>query len=249
VEYTALLDAQHHTPTETHRQWNHSIIIKKMTSSAIFPKLSIIIPVLNESKTLRTCLEKLPISNNIEVIICDGGSHDDTVEIAQAFPLKIVHSPKGRANQMNAGANTAKGDILLFLHADTTLPDSGCETVIESIESGFSMGCFERQFTGNSWILKKTSKWAAWRVRKTFWAYGDQAMFIRRDLFEKIGGFKILPRFEDLDLAIRAKKHGTWTVLPGPVISDARRFKGGKLQRIAGDFLLTVRWLTGIVKR
>ncbi|BDS05631.1 glycosyl transferase [Oceaniferula spumae] len=224
-----------------------------MPSPSTFPKLSIIIPVLNEGVVLRSCLEKLPLtadpSSEIEVIISDGGSQDDTVEIARDFPVTIIYSPAGRAEQMNAGANAARGKTLLFLHADTILPASGCESVIASIESGFSMGCFDRKFSGTSSILKKTSVWAGWRVRKAFWAYGDQAMFIRHDVFVHVGGFKPLPRFEDLDLAIRAKRHGTWTVLPGPVISDGRRFKNGTLRRVIGDFLLTVGWLTGIVRK
>lgn len=210
-------------------------------------------PVLNESEGLRQCLENLPIKSQakheIEVIICDGGSHDRTLEIARKFPVKIIHAAAGRANQMNAGAAAASGEIFLFLHADTTLPERGCDAVIKAIESEFSMGCFERKFTNSSRTLRKTSAWAGWRARKTYWVYGDQAMFMRRDVFEQISGFKPLARFEDLDLALRAKRHGRWTVLPGTAVSDARRFENGPLRRIIGDFLLTVGWLTGIIRK
>lgn len=217
------------------------------------PKLSVIIPVLNDSAGLRACLTQLTAEHvtgpEIEIILCDGGSHDDTLEVAQNFPLTIVHSPPGRARQMNAGARVARGQTLLFLHADTLLPDDGCRAVIDRIESGFSMGCFDRKFSGDHPLLKITSAWAGWRVRKTFWAYGDQAIFIRRDIFQALGGYQRLPRFEDLDLAIRAKAHGRWTVIDSPVISDARRFRHGTLRRVLGDFLLTIAWLSGIIKK
>lgn len=217
------------------------------------PKLSVVIPTLDEAAALPGCLRSLqtnaPEAPETEIIVSDGGSLDSTLRTARNHPAKIVHAPAGRASQMNAGARVASGDTLLFLHADTTLPAGACRSVVNSTEAGFSMGCFERRFSGAGEILKRTSAWAGWRARKTFWVYGDQAMFIRRGLFERLGGFRPLPRFEDLDLAMRAAKHGAWTVLPGPVTSDSRRFRNGTLRRIAADFLLTVGWVTNIVSK
>ena len=215
------------------------------------PSLSIIIPVLNESENLRTCLSALTSASAAidrpEIILCDGGSTDDTMKIAGESPFQLISSPPGRAIQMNAAARCATGDILLFLHADTLLPANANDSIITAITEGASMGCFERRFDSASKLLAMSSSLATWRVRRTFLAYGDQAIFIRRDIFEQLGGYRQLKRFEDLDLARRAKRHGKWAVLPGPILTDARRFGSHPLPRIIRDAFLTLAWLMGII--
>ncbi|MCP5536570.1 MAG: TIGR04283 family arsenosugar biosynthesis glycosyltransferase [Akkermansiaceae bacterium] len=211
------------------------------------PVISIIIPALNESENLHTCLSSLPYQDMVEVILSDGGSIDDTLAIAQQFPIVILHADRGRARQMNAAARCARGDVLLFLHADTILPPNAYHELIRSIQDGCLMGCFERKFDTSSRLLAVTSRWAGWRARKLFWAYGDQAIFINHALFRRLGGYRDLRRFEDLDLAIRAKPHGRWTVLPEPVVTDARRFGKHPLPRLASDFFLTLAWRAGLI--
>ena len=149
---------------------------------------------------------------------------------------------------MNIGAKSASGEILLFLHADTQLPPSTASSLRQAIQAGYSMGCFERVFDTKHPLPRHTSRWAGWRARKFFITYGDQAMFIRRDLFEQLNGYRDLKRFEDVDLGLRAKKHGRWTVLDDPITTDARRFGKTPLIRIIKDAGLTIAWLTGIIK-
>lgn len=224
-------------------------------SSADQPTLSIIIPTLNESENLPACLAAIPFQkhpNQVEIILCDGGSHDNTLEIARNFPVTVIATSAGRAHQMNTGAHQARGEILLFLHADSILPENACDDIIHTHNRGFAMGCFDRVFDSNSRLLALTSRLAYWRVRKLFLAYGDQGIFVRRTVFDLLGGYRDLRRFEDLDLAVRAQKHGPWTVISGPLVTNARRF--GKhpmtrIRRVFHDAVLTLGWLTGIIKQ
>lgn len=214
-------------------------------------EVSIIIPTLNEAENLPGCLKSIHACsswNTTEVIICDGGSSDETTYIAAQFSATIIHSPQGRARQMNAGARCAKGNTLLFLHADTQLPPNALYDISKATENGIITGCFDRQFSHPGKLLTLTSRLAGWRARKTFYAYGDQALFIRRDIFTQLEGYRNLARFEDLDLAIRAKALGRWTVLPGPIISSSRRFGRFPLFRVIHDTWLTFLWLTGIIR-
>lgn len=212
------------------------------------PDISIIIPVLNESANLQQCLTSIPHDPRVEVIISDGGSTDESTEIANRYGAKVIHSQRGRASQMNAGARNASGDVLLFLHADTRLPSVAAKSIRTAVESGFAMGCFERAFDSDHSLLRHTSRWAGWRAKHFFLVYGDQAIFIQRHLFESLKGYRELDRFEDVDLALRAKKRGCWTVLPGPIITDARRFDKSPVRRVMMDAWLTLAWLLGIIR-
>lgn len=210
------------------------------------PEISIVIPVLEESGNLERCLGAIPADPLVEVIVSDGGSADGSVDIARRSDAAIIHSETGRARQMNAGARVASGQVLLFLHADTRLPVNAADAIRQALRDGFSMGCFERVFDTAHPLLLHTSRWAGWRAKKFFIVYGDQAVFIRRDLFEHLGGYRGLGRFEDVDLALRAKQHGRWAVLPDPVVTDARRFGSSPVRRILKDAWLTAAWLAGI---
>lgn len=206
--------------------------------------ISVIIPTLNEEDTIQRCLQFLHPENTTEVIICDGGSTDHTCALIEKHQnIQLVTSPPGRAIQMNHAASLASGDILLFLHADTMLPPDGLKKIRQSIQAGYSMGCFERKFEPSNWLLNLTSRLAGWRARKFFLAYGDQAIFIRRDLFQQLGGYRNLTQFEDIDLTRRARHQKSWTVLPDPIVSDARRFQPSPLIRIIKDAILTAFWL------
>lgn len=212
------------------------------------PVISVVIPVLNETGNLERCLTRLPAGPAIEVIVSDGGSTDDSAGVALGLGAQVVPSEQGRAKQMNAGADVATGEVLIFLHADTQLTENAATLVRQALSEGYAMGCFERVFDSDHPLLRRTSRWAGWRARNYFLAYGDQAIFIRRDLFEKLGGYREMKRFEDLDLTRRARRHGRWTVLPGPIITDARRFGKSPLKRVLADAWLTIAWLTGMIK-
>ena len=200
-------------------------------------KISVIIPALNEARELPETLARL--SGAEEIIIADGGSVDGTESIAGA---KVVHSPRGRALQMNAGAAQAAGDIFLFLHADTWL-QPGCLDALRAEIVGAVGGAFERRFRINSQFLRFTCAVAAMRNRAIGWHLGDQAIFCRATTFRELGGFANMRAFEDVDFSRRLARKGRLVTLRPPVLTSARRFEEGPLKRTAKDLVLTLRYL------
>lgn len=188
--------------------------------------ISIIIPVLNESKVLAETLQQF-INQDIahEIIIVDGGSQDATCKIAEENQVttQLIRSNKGRAKQMNAGAKHANGDWLLFLHADTQLPAQALE-IIENLDQHVQAGGFQHRFSGNKWSLKLISLIDNFRCRRTGIIYGDQAMFIRRTLFGKIGGFPQRNILEDVYFCIEVNKHTKSHLVNDYVVTDSRKF-------------------------
>ena len=149
--------------------------------------ISIIIPALDEEKALPATLARLADQTcEREVIVVDGGSSDATCTIAEAIPgVQLLRAPRGRAVQMNAGARAARGDWLLFLHADTWLPPGGLAS-IASLPIEVDAGCFQQRFSGDDWRLRLVSWLHNLRCRQTGVMYGDQAMFVRRTLFDRL---------------------------------------------------------------
>ncbi len=190
-----------------------------------FPLISIIIPTLNEEKNIAACLTGTLNAPNVERIVVDGGSHDLTVEIARSCGAKVLTSPAGRARQMNAGAEVASGDLLLFLHADTLLPE-GFDDCVRRIltQPGVAAGAFEFRLDAVSRGLQIIERVANWRSRRLQMPYGDQAIFVRSSLFQEIGGFPKMPILEDFELIRRLKKKGRIHTLPLPAITSARRW-------------------------
>lgn len=189
--------------------------------------ISVIIPAYNEEKalpyTLRTLLAQ---SGECEVIVVDGGSSDRTCDIARASSdVRLFTAPKGRASQMNAGASRANGEWLLFLHADTVLPD-GALRRLNDMESdqAIQAGGFMHQFSGDDWRLRLISFLDNFRCTRSRIIYGDQALFVRRTLFERLGGFPNQPMLEDVAFCERLIKETTPLLLFPPVITDARKF-------------------------
>ncbi|MCL5291242.1 MAG: TIGR04283 family arsenosugar biosynthesis glycosyltransferase [Actinobacteria bacterium] len=188
--------------------------------------MSIIIPVLNEAESLPDLLEHLGAVGAHEVIVADGGSTDGSIEIAGSGARTISSLPGGRARQMNAGAAAASGDILLFLHADSTLP----ERAVEMIETAME----DKRVVGGRFRVELDDPGAIFRVigrlinarDAAFGGFtGDQAIFVRRRVFEEMGGYAEIPLMEDLDLARRLKRLGTLVRLPAKVVTSARRWK------------------------
>lgn len=189
--------------------------------------ISVIIPAFNEEVTIKTCLESAKRLNSLEIIVVDGGSTDRTREIAQDAGAKVVKSPKGRGIQMNKGASLAKGEILLFLHADTLLPLPPGDFLKKEFLKDHVGGFFRLKFDDNSISTKLVEFFANLRSRIFSLPYGDQAIFVKRDVFEKIGGFREYPFLEDIDLGIRIKKFGKLKYIPLKVIASSRRLKKG----------------------
>ncbi|MCK4842794.1 MAG: TIGR04283 family arsenosugar biosynthesis glycosyltransferase [Methylococcales bacterium] len=185
-------------------------------------KFSIIIPTLNETDNIHPCLLDLQlIRDQCELIVVDGGSHDDTVEIAQVLADKVILSDKGRAKQMNAGAKQASGEILIFLHADTFLPDDAPDL----IPPGSHWGRFDIRLSGKPIMLKVISVFINIRSRLTGIATGDQAIFVNAGLFNEIGGYPDIALMEDISLCDLLKQKYPPTYLTEKVISSGRRWE------------------------
>jgi len=189
--------------------------------------LSVVIPVLNEAHsmgaTLR-CLEPLR-GRGVEIIVVDGGSQDDTVRQAQPCADVVIDAPRGRARQMNAGAASARGAVLLFLHADTQLPPGADALVCEAIEAGGVWGRFDVRILGQHPMLRVVAVLMNWRSRLTGIATGDQAIFVRRDVFERAGGFPDQPLMEDIELSRRLLRLSRPVLLAQQVATSGRRWE------------------------
>ncbi len=191
-------------------------------------RLSIIIPVLDEEAEIAHVLAALaPLrSRGVETIVVDGGSRDRTVALAAPLADRVIAAPRGRAVQMNAGAVAATGDVLLFLHADTRLPAEADRLVLDGLaRSGRQWGRFDVRISGRHPLLRVVAALMNIRSRLTGIATGDQAMFVRRDLFERVGGFPAIPLMEDVAFSRAAKRVGEPLCLSPRAITSGRRWE------------------------
>jgi rSAM/selenodomain-associated transferase 2 len=190
--------------------------------------ISIIIPTLNEAEEIAACLTHLqPLrAAGHEVIVADGESSDATVALAIPLADQVINASPGRASQMNAGARIARGNILLFLHADTRLPPEADRLIVAGMErSGKGWGRFEARLSGRHPLLRVVERMMNWRSRLTGIATGDQGIFARREWFETSGGFPEIPLMEDIELSRRLKRLGAPLCLETPVITSSRRWE------------------------
>ena len=189
-------------------------------------KFSIIIPTLNEEKTILHCLLDLqPLRNRSEIIVVDGESADNTRTLAAPLAHKVTISEKGRAKQMNIGAWQATGDILIFLHADTRLPENALQLIQQKINSTRQWGRFDIQLSGNHFVLKVIACMMNWRSRLTGIATGDQVIFVTHRAFEKAGLYPEISLMEDIALCKALKKISPPICLKAKVISSGRRWE------------------------
>ena len=203
-------------------------------------RISIIIPVYNESSSISVLLYQLTnFKDKCEIIFVDGGSSDDTVAQIEAMGFLAIVSPKkGRANQMNHGAALSGGEILWFLHADSLLPQNPFKQIMEAVESGHKIGCFRLKFDTSSPLMKFTA-FCSNNIRTVLRniTFGDQGIFIVRELFEKLGGYADMPLMEDFQLSLDVKKAGYRVkLLKGKITTSERRYK--KYGRIKTIFLM-----------
>jgi len=201
--------------------------------------VSIVIPVYNEEKALPNTLRALFVQpGDYEAIVVDGGSIDRTLAVLDAFSFSeypalrtappsrlMLTAPKGRASQMNAGAKEATGDWLLFLHADTLLPPGAIQR-LNAMEADHTIqaGGFMHQFSGDDWRLKLISLLDNFRCTRSRIIYGDQALFVRRELFVQLGGFPNQPILEDVGFCEKVIEVTNPRLLFPPVVTDARKF-------------------------
>jgi len=188
--------------------------------------ISVIVPVLNEEKTIAASLQALLTLTPYEIIIADGGSADRTLELAGPFPVKVISSERGRGRQMNRGAAEARGDVLLFLHADTRLPASALNDIDAALnEPRYVGGRFDVELAGDHWLLPLVGRLISYRSRLSKVATGDQALFVRREVFERMGGFPDMPLLEDIAFCRTLKRLGDVACLRSRVVTSARRWE------------------------
>ncbi len=188
--------------------------------------ISVIIPVLNEASTIGSVLDRLVNTDNVEVIVVDGGSRDETVTVARSRNVQVISTPPGRACQMNAGAAIATGDILLFLHADTRLPGNFDCLVRQALQEPKTIaGAFKLRIDSQQWGLRLIERLVNWRSRFFSMPYGDQAIFLKATIFHNIGRFSNLPIMEDFEFIRRLKHQGRITIVPAFVLTSGRRWE------------------------
>jgi rSAM/selenodomain-associated transferase 2 len=212
--------------------------------------ISVIVPVLNEEHALGRMLDSVRGSRGeCEIIVVDGGSTDATCAIAKRYGSVISASP-GRANQMNCGAAVARGDILLFLHADVAFPPDGFIAIEAALaDTRMSGGNFDIVYEGASFINRAFTLINRWR-RPFGIFYGDSGIFIRHAAFESLGGYRPLPLMEDYDLARRLVRRARTICLKQSLVVSARRWeKFGLLRTTAAWFFLHVFYYLGVPAR
>ena len=211
-------------------------------------QISVIVPVLNEEKTIASALEALRPLATEEVIVVDGGSSDCTRELAAQTQAVVLSSSRGRAEQMNQGARVAKGNVLLFLHADTRLPSSAMGDILAALKDPMCVGGrFDVRLDRRGWIFTLIGALINMRSRLTSVATGDQAIFVRRKIFEEVGGFPEIPLMEDIAFSRVLKIKGRMACLRSQVVTSARRWeKEGVWRTILKMWALRLLFLAGI---
>lgn len=189
--------------------------------------ISVIIPVLDEERRIGDTLAAVSSLKPHEIIVVDGGSRDRTVAVASSgHPCRVVSSPSGRAMQMNAGAAAATGEVLLFLHADTRLPATAwADIAAELADPGTMGGRFDVRLDASGAVYRVIEAAMNFRSRVSRIATGDQAIFVRHQAFDVLGGYAQIPLMEDVDLSRRLKRLGRVACLHSRVVSSARRWE------------------------
>jgi len=200
------------------------------------PSLAIIIPALNEADGIVPCLQALQAlrARGVEVVLVDGGSTDGTQGLARPLADQIVATSHGRARQMNAGAALARGGVLLFLHADTRLPEHADRLILAALDDARGSpvwGRFDVSIEGHSSWLKLVARMMNLRSRLTGIATGDQAIFVRRSAFADVGGYPEQPLMEDIELSIRLKQLGPPACLRERASTSGRRWEANGVWR------------------
>lgn len=186
-----------------------------------------ILPVYNESATIDAMLAQLDgLSGDWEILFADGGSRDDTLKkIGSRY--RVLKSPKGRANQMNHAAANAAGEVLWFVHCDSRIPADAYDQITDAVQQGAVWGCFTIGFDYNGPFMGCNTYFSNRRAKRGI-AFGDQGIWIRKEAFEKMGGFPALPIMEDYEFSLRMQKAGiSICQLPGRIITSGRRYEKG----------------------
>lgn len=190
--------------------------------------ISMIVPALNEAGTIEATLRQLQDSRNRghEVIVVDGGSSDASVQLARPLTDRVLHAPAGRASQLQAGADMAHGDLFWFLHADTRIPTHAVDAIVNALSSGsHQWGYFEVQFPERTGLLGLVAWMMNRRSRMTRIATGDQGVFVTRELFSRIAGYRPIPLMEDITLSRCLKRHSKPACIDMKLTTSSRRWR------------------------
>lgn len=202
--------------------------LEMQMETAQCPRLSMIVPVLNEAAGIEPMLHALQDlrAGGMELIVVDGGSSDGSADIAASLADRVIRSARGRAHQMNAGAAASGGDVLLFLHADTLLPDGADVLILDGLTAtGRAWGRFDVKIIGRPPMLRLIARLMNLRSRLTGIATGDQGMFVRRKDFFAVGGFPLQPLMEDIEMSRRLKARSAPLCLRERVTTSGRRWE------------------------
>jgi rSAM/selenodomain-associated transferase 2 len=215
-------------------------------------KISVIIPVFHEDEKINEIIDAIKSAATdvqYDIIVVDGDSAGDTIKRIVDGNVIAMTAPQGRAMQMNAGAARASGDILLFLHADTLLPQKALTRIVEALsDKRYIGGAFDLEIRNRQWIFRIISRAASLKHRLTRVPYGDQAIFIRRNYFENIGGYAAIPLMEDVELMKRVKKRG-WRIiiLSQTVQTSSRKWENdGIIYTIFRNWIIQALYLFGV---
>lgn len=210
--------------------------------------ISVIIPTLNEATAICTTLSALRQSNFHEIIVVDGGSHDATAALATQHGATVLHVSGGRAAQLNAGAAVATSRILLFLHADTTLPATACQQIRQALNDPATVaGAFRFQTNSRRIALRALTVLVNWRARLLQFPYGDQGIFLEKRVFDELGGYPPIPVMEDFELVRRLRQRGKIALLTSAAVTSARRWQTlGVLRTTLINQLMIVGYLWGV---
>jgi len=211
-------------------------------------RISVIMPMLNEEKAIGPTLSVLTALKPHEIIVVDGGSGDRTRAIGAQAGAKVLLSGAGRARQMNRGVLEATGDVLLFLHADTRLPASALRDIAAALsDPGYVGGRFDVKLDSERWLLKVVGFMISLRSRVSKVGTGDQAIFVRREIFEELGGFPDIPLMEDIAFCRKLKQLGEVACLKSKVVTSARRWEAeGVWRTILRMWILKILYFAGV---
>ncbi|HEX4945095.1 MAG TPA: TIGR04283 family arsenosugar biosynthesis glycosyltransferase [Blastocatellia bacterium] len=209
--------------------------------------VSIVIPTLNEARLIPATANALQrLRGSFEVVIVDGNSTDETVTLAEANHLRVISAPRGRGSQMNAGAVATQGETLLFLHADTHLPENALELIESALRApDVCGGNFSLCFAGDTYGARLLT-YLYPHLRWLGLVYGDSAIFVRRRIFESLGGYREIPLFEDCDLYRRLCRQGRFVRLADIAVTSGRRFEGRFLRTFSFWVIMQVLYWVGV---
>jgi rSAM/selenodomain-associated transferase 2 len=204
---------------------------REMSARTAQPTIAVVVPVLNEAENIASLLDDLRRHAFAQTIVVDGGSDDGTLGLVRAAQgIELVQTARGRGLQQNAGAARAQAEVFLFLHADTRLPEGACDRIRAALgDPRVTAGCFRLSFDTRHPLLSLYARTSAFD--SVFTTFGDQAYFVRADVFRKIGGFPVWPFLEDVELRRRLRRRGRFVKLDAAVTTSARRFRAGGIVR------------------